>query len=425
MRAQTAVIAKLALRNLRRQVRRSLLTAASMIAGAALLIFSLILGDGTHEQWIDSAVRMAAGHLSIQSPRFHSSRALKDRMPAESRALVEKVLRQGGLPGGVHAVAPRLAVNGMASSAAGARPARILGVDPAVEAGFSVLDEKLQQGRYLQPDDRLAAYVGIELLKALDLRLGSKFVLTAQDAGGEIAGQLVRVVGAFRTGIPEVDRSLLHIPLSTAGAWLGCGGDVTAMGLLLGNSDQAPPVRRALQQRLSENPRLAGLRVLSWRESLPELDAAVKIDDFSNYLFQGILFGIIALGIVNTVLMSVMYRRREFGVLQALGLTPGQSASLVLVEGLILTSLSGTIGIALGLSLTWFFWGDGLDLSSMMNNEWSFSGVVMDPVVMPRFRPARMVQGLAFIFLIGTLASLYPALRALRIDVAETMKFER
>ena len=425
MSFKTAVITKLALRNLRRQARRSLLTAASMIAGGALLIFSLILGDGTHEQWIDSAVRMADGHLTIQSPRFQGSRALKDRMPGESRAFVEQALLQGGIVGEIRVMAPRLAVTGMASSAAGARPARILGVDPAVEVSFSVLDEKVRQGRYLRPGDRLAAYVGVGLLEALDLRLGSKFVLTAQDAGGEIAGQLVRVVGTFRTGIPEVDRSLLHIPLSTAGAWLGCSGDVTSMGLLLGNSEQVPQVRRSLQQRLSETHGTEALRALSWRESLPELDAAVKIDDFSNYLFQGILFGIIALGIVNTVLMSVMYRRREFGVLQALGLTPGQSASLVLVEGLILTVLSGTIGIALGLSVTWFLWGEGLDLSSMMDNEWTFSGVVMEPVVVPRFRVARMVQGLSFIFLIGMLASLYPALRAMRIDVAETMKFER
>lgn len=425
MKFKITVIARLALRNLRRQARRSLLTATSMIAGGALLIFSLILGDGTHEQWIDSAVRMADGHLSIQSPRFQDSRALKDRMPAESRAVVEQALRQGGLPGEIHDVAPRLTVTGMASSAAGARPARILGVEPTAEAAFSLLDEKVQQGRYLRPGDRLAAYVGIGLLEALDLRLGSKFVLTAQDAGGEIAGQLVRVVGTFRTGIPEVDRSLLHIPLSTAGAWLGCSGDVTSLGLLLGNSQQVPQVRRSLQQRLSETHGTEALRALSWRESLPELDAAVKIDDFSNYLFQGILFSIIALGIANTVLMSVMYRRREFGVLQALGLTPGQSASLVLVEGLILTVLSGTIGIALGLSVTWLLWGEGLDLSSMMDNEWTFSGVVMEPVVVPRFRVARMVQGLSFIFLIGMLASLYPALRAMRIDVAETMKFER
>ena len=425
MSSKTAVIAKLALRNLRRQARRSLLTAASMIAGGALLIFSLILGDGTHEQWIDSAVRMADGHLAVQSVGFQDSRALKDRIPSESRGLVEQALRQGGFPANINDMVPRLAVTGMASSAAGARPARILGVDPVVEAAFSVLDEKVRQGRYLQSGDRLAAFVGIGLLEALDLRLGSKFVLTAQDAGGEIAGQLVRVVGTFRTGIPEVDRSLLHIPLSTAGAWLGCSGDVTSIGLLLGNSEQVPQTRSSLRQRLSQHPGSEELQELSWREALPELDAAVKIDDFSNYLFQGILFGIIALGIVNTVLMSVMYRRREFGVLQALGLTPGQSASLVLVEGLFLTVLSGTIGIALGLSVTWFLWGEGLDLSSMMDNEWTFSGVVMEPVVVPRFRVARMVQGLSFIFLIGMLASLYPALRALRIDVAETMKFER
>ena len=116
MSSKTAVITKLALRNLRRQARRSLLTAASMIAGGALLIFSLILGDGTHEQWIDSAVRMADGHLTIQSVRFQGSRALKDRMSSESRVLVEQTLRQGGLPGEIHAMAPRLAVTGMASS---------------------------------------------------------------------------------------------------------------------------------------------------------------------------------------------------------------------------------------------------------------------------------------------------------------------
>ncbi len=425
MKTHTLVIARLALRNLRRQARRSLLTAASMIVGGALLMFSLTVGDGTHEQWIDSAVRMAGGHLSIQSPQFHTSRNLEDRLPAASRAFVEQALRQNGISDGIRAMAPQLTINGLASSPAGARPARIMGVDPAAEAVFSILDEKVLEGRYLQPKDRLAAYVGIDLLKGLDLRLGSKFVLTAQDASGDIAGQLVRVVGAFRTGIPEVDQSLLHIPLSTAGAWLGCGRDVTTIALLLGTSDHVPQIRHSLHQMLSTSPHIEDLRVMSWRESLPEVDAAVKIDDFFNYLFQGLLLGIIALGIANTVLMSVMHRRREFGVLQALGLTPRQSASLVLVEGLILTAISGIVGIALGLSVTWFFWGDGLDFSSAWSEEWSFSGVVMDPVVMPRFRPARVVQGLSFIFLIGALASLYPALRTMRIDVAETMKFER
>ena len=425
MKAQTKVIARLAWRNLRRQARRSLLTAASMVVGGALLIFSLTLGDGSHEQWIESAVRMAGGHLSIQSPQFHASRNLEDRLSAESRAWAEQALGQPSISNEIRALAPQLTINGLASSPAGARPARIVGVDPAAQAIFSDLDEKVIQGRYLEPKDRLAAYVGINLFRELNLRLGSRLVLTAQDGGGDIAGQLVRVVGTFRTGIPEVDRSLLHIPLSTAGAWLGCGRDVTTIALLLGNSDHVAEVRRSLHRTLSTSPHAEGLRVMSWRESLPELDAAVKIDDFFNYLFQGILFGIIGLGIVNTVLMSVMHRRREFGVLQALGLTPRQSASLVMVEGLILTTISGIVGIALGLSITWFFWGDGLDLSSAWGEEWSFAGVVVDPVVMPRFRLTRIIQELSFIFLVGVLASLYPALRAMRIDVAETMKFER
>jgi ABC-type antimicrobial peptide transport system permease subunit len=158
---------------------------------------------------------------------------------------------------------------------------------------------------------------------------------------------------------------------------------------------------------------------------MPELDAAVKIDDFGNYLIQGILFAIIALGIVNTVLMSVLHRHREFGVLQALGLTPSQTGGLVLVEGIVLTVVSGIVGIGLGIFITWFFWRDGLDFSAMWDEEWSFSGVVMEPVVIPLIRWARIVQALLFIFAIGALASLYPAYRATRIDVTEAMKFER
>ena len=158
---------------------------------------------------------------------------------------------------------------------------------------------------------------------------------------------------------------------------------------------------------------------------MPELAAAVAIDDFGNYLVYGILFVIIGFGIVNTVLMSVMHRHREFGVLQALGLTPGQTGAVVLFEGLSLTAVSAVIGIALGAFLTWYFFGDGLDFSGMMGEEMTFSGVVIDPVIIPLFRPSRFAQSITFILFIGTVASIYPAIRAARIDVTESMKFDR
>ena len=140
---------------------------------------------------------------------------------------------------------------------------------------------------------------------------------------------------------------------------------------------------------------------------------------------MGILFIIIAFGIVNTVLMSVLHRHREFGVLQALGLTPRQTGAVVLVEGLTLTAVSGCAGVLLGLVTTWYFFGNGLDFSGLIGEEMTFSGVVIDPVIVPLFRVSRLVQVFTAILVIGTVASIYPARRAATVDIAESMKFER
>ncbi len=425
MTRKFGIIVELALRNLRRQLRRTVLTSLAMVLGGAILMISLPLGDGTHEAWIESGVRMGSGHLSIQQPEFQASHKIGDRLSASARAAAEQALQDPVIARDVTAVSPQLEVNGLASSPAGARPAQIVGVDPEAEAKFTILDEKVVEGRYLREDDRLAAYVGSVLAEGLDLHLGSRMVVTAQDAKGEIASQLVRVVGIFKTGVPEVDQSVVHIPLRTAGSWLGSGDDVTNIAILVDESVHVEPVRRALSRKLAGPIEMNELTVMDWHEAMPVLDAAVKIDNFGSYLIQGILFAIIALGVVNTVLMSVLHRHREFGVLQALGLTPTQTGSLVLVEGLVLTAISGIIGISLGMFVTWYFWRDGFDFSSMWNEEWSFSGVVMDPVIYPVIRMSRVIESLVFIFLVGALASVYPAYRATRIDVTEAMKFER
>jgi ABC-type lipoprotein release transport system permease subunit len=425
MTRRLGVLVDLACRNLRRHLRRTILTALALVVGGTLLMITFPLGDGTHEAWIESGVRMGSGHASIQRPGFQTSRKIEDRLSREARAQAEAALEGPEVRGYVTAVSPQLAVSGLASSPTGARPVQVVGVESEAEAAFGILDEKTAEGRYLKPDDRLAAYVGSGLAEALVLRLGSRLVLTAQDASGEIAGQLVRVVGIFRTGVPEIDQSLVHVPLATAGAWLGTGGDVTQIAVLVEESYYVDPLRAALEETLVEPIGRRELAIVGWREAMPVLDAAVKIDDFGNYLMQGILFTIIAIGIVNTVLMSVLYRHREFGVLQALGLTPAQTGTLVLIEGLVLTAFSGIAGVALGLFITWYFWRDGLDFSSMVNEEWSFSGIAMEPVVIPIFRFARVVQALLFLLVVGTLSSLYPAFRATRIDVTEAMKFER
>jgi ABC-type lipoprotein release transport system permease subunit len=417
---RVTVMVRVAARNLIREVRRSLLTASAMILGLALLILSRSLADGAHEDWIETGVRLSTGHLAVQAPEYLETRGFSHRLgPDEVRAARDALNRHSGTLG-ITSVAPRLSVQGLASSASSALPVLIEGVDPEMEASFSLLAERVSEGRYLESGDELVAYVGEGLLRRLGLRIGSRFVVTAQAADGEIQGQLLRVVGTFSFGVPEMDEGVIHIPLDVAERWLGAPGDATTLAVLLGNSRDVPRAIRTLREELGTD----AIRVLSWREASPELDSAVRMDDYGDYLFHTVLFAIVALAILNAVLMAVLNRKREFAVLRALGLSGAETGLLVLTEGTLVTLLSGIVGTILGLAVTWGFFGDGLDLSVFMDGDFTFSGIVMDPVMVPAFRVAHLLQSLGFTLAIGVLASIYPAVHASRLDVADSLKFE-
>ena len=412
---------RLAARNLIRERRRTLLSGLAMVIGMALLVFSRALAEGGHEEWIEAGVRLGNGHVSVQDPEYGRRRTIDRRLAPPTVDAVERAIASPGIERRLVAAAPRLSVQGLASSASSALPVAVTGVDPEAERHFSLIPEKLDDGRYLETDDRLRAFVGARLAERLDLDVGDRFVLTAQDASGEIVGQMARVAGTFRTGIPEADESIVQIPLSTAREWLDVPGAATSYDLLLRGSRDVRAVRSALRSQLADLGDAA--EVLTWRDAQPDLAAAVRMDDFADYVFHAILFGIAALAIINTILMSVMRRTREFGVLRALGLRRSEVGRIVFVEGLLLTLASGVTGMVLGLAGTWLLFRNGFDFSSFMNEDLTAAGVVIDPVVIPAFRITQVLASLAFIFAIGSLASLYPAWRATRVDVAEAMKF--
>ena len=417
---RTLTLLRLAARGVLREARRSLLTAAAMALGLALLMFTRSLADGGHEDWINAGVRMGAGHVLFQAPGYRESRSLDDRLSGiQARAAIAALDALEG-PLAPMATTIRLSTNGLASSASSALPVVIHGVNPETEASFSHAAERITEGRYLEQDDRLAAYVGQGVAERLGLSLGSRFVLTAQSTDGEIQGQLARVVGVFRTGLPEVDEGVVHIPIATARSWLGAADGATTVGAILPTSGVVPEVVRAVRSDIGAGD----IRVLGWREAYPELDAALRIDDYGDYVFLGILFAIVALAVLNTVLMAVLHRKREFGVLQALGLTPAETGLLVFTEGLMLTALAGVVGMIAGAAFTWGFFRDGLDFSALMSEEMTFGGIVIDPVIVPKFRMVQVLQSFFSIAVVGITASIYPAYCATKIDVGEALKFE-
>jgi ABC-type lipoprotein release transport system permease subunit len=416
------LLVRLALRNVRRQVRRSFLTASAMVVSLILLMFSRAIADGAHDKWIEGGVRLGSGHVAFQAPGYAARHAIEYHLGAASVAAIDSALGDRAIAPRVAAVARRIEIAGLAASAAGAVPVSVQAVIPSEEHGFSEMDRRLVQGRYLEDADRLAGYVGEGLARRLQLELGDRLVLTAQALDSSITQQLVRVVGTFRTGIPEVDQGFLQIPLPTAQQWLGLDHGATSVAVLLHDSWETDRVVARARELLRSDT--ATIAVLSWRRAMPDLDAAVRVDDAGDYVFHAVLFLIVALAIVNTVLMSVLQRTREFGVIRALGLRRRDSAALVTLETLLLAGVSGIVGVVLGLALTWSLFRHGVDFTRFMGDQFTAAGTIIDPVFIPQFRVIQIVQSLAFIVVIGLLASLYPAWRATRIEITEAMKFE-
>ena len=386
-----------------------------MALGLALLIFSRTLSDGAHDDWVVSGVRLGSGHVIIEGDGYRDSGSLDDRLGGDDLVAVTSALSSTE---GIGEASTRLEVAGLASSTDGAVPVRILGVDPASELGFSRIGIEPRSGRYLQEGDRLHAFVGQKLAQRLGLDLNARFVLTAQGATGDIEGQLVRLVGTYQTGLDELDEGLVHIPMATARDWLGVGESATSVSLLLVDEAETEPVVESLREALMGR----SVSVLGWHEAMPELDSLIRLDDAGDWVFHGILFAIVAVAILNAVFMSVLHRRRELGLLHSLGLSRFQTGAVVFLEGFFITAASGFIGMILGFAVVWLFFRDGLDFSSMMPGDFTFSGVVMNPVLVPVIEMKHILQSLFFMGLIGVAASLYPAWVAGRLDPAEAVK---
>ncbi len=413
------VLLRLAVRNVLRQRRRSVLISLAMILGIALLIFFLALGDGLHAQWIDAGVRLADGHVSIETPAFRRSASLDDRLDSAAVARVARALADPSVAPFISVAAPRLSVSALASSASSALPVQVLGVDPDAERRFSALPEKLIAGRWLSDTDVHAAIVGQGLVSRLGLSLGSRFVITAQTTGGDVQEQLVFVTGIFHTGIRDVDEGMVDIPLRTARRWLSAPGAETSVAILLHDGSNADATAAALGPLLP-----AAARAFTWRQTSPELDAAVRVDNFGNYLFNGILLAIITVAVLEALLVSVLHRRREFGLLLALGLPASETSLVVLAEGLTLAVVSGAVGMALGMGVVWILGRTGLDLTGAMGTDMSISGAVVSPIVHPAVRLARAWEGTIVVLALGILSSVYPTWQASRIDAAQAMQSE-
>lgn len=403
------VIVRISWRNLWRHTRRTMLTVTTVSLGLALLLISLGLGDGSHRQMVDAAVRLGSGHVLIQQRGYQAEGALERFLERDQATLAQEWVKKQGQTFAVHQSLRRVFASGLASSAEGSTGVQILGVEPDAEASASRFDEKVISGSFLHNEARDQVVIGEGVARKLAVSVGQKIVLMAQEARTtEIQSRLVRVSGILRTGMEAFDQMLVVTDLQTAQQFLGLDEAIHQIALFL---PEEPPSQALALQGKRELP---GLEVLHWSDALPELRDYIRIDDGGNYVFYTFIFLLVGFTVMNTLLMSVLERGREFALLEAVGLTPGNRFAMVLVESGFLAFLSSLLGLTVGYAFHWYLHTRGLPLEIFYTGEISAAGVALDPVLYSDLSFNRLAGSILLIFALTLLLALLPALRAAR-----------
>jgi len=397
---------RLAWRNVWRNPRRTGLTVAATVFAVFLVVFFVAMAAGLHEKMIEDSVRIHSGHLSVSGEGYLESQTLEQYLQLDA-SFAEAIAATPGVRG----MAPRVVGFGLLSRDSATQGAALFGVDPEREASVSTLPDRIQRGRFVGADTPFGIVLGERLSKNLGADLGDTILVYSVAYSLEMAYELFTVVGIVKLPEPSLDRVLAVISLDDAQAFFAYGDRVTEVALLAENADAAPKLARTLAATLPElSP--SPVEVHTWEEIMPELEQLIFLDDAGMYILLVILVVVVAFGILNTILMSVLERTRELGVVLALGLRPGAVFRVVYLESMLLAFFGLLIGLALAIPAVLYYEAHPVMLSGAASAGMELFGI--EPVMTWKLKPWNPLGSAITILGVAAIAALYPALKASR-----------
>jgi putative ABC transport system permease protein len=404
---------KIAWRNIWRNPRRSILTISAIAFACVLLVFMLSWQLGSYDSMINFATRIHTGHLQVQAKGYEDKQDI--RLAVTNPDAVASALESTP---GVLAYTFRAKAFSLASSEERTYGILVIGIDPARETQVSTIKDLIRRGSYLSHDDTNEALIGELLAKNLHVDLGDEVVLLGQGRDGAIAATVVQIKGVYGSGQDDFDRSSLQIPLKSFQDVYAMGASVHAVVALVTALDDLERVKRAMTDRIEKTDRERRLVVLDWMELMPGLIQGIQMDLVSGLIFYFILIVVVAFSILNTFLMSVLERTREFGVLMAIGTTPRRLTRLLLLESTTMALLGIIIGIIAGGLITWYFQVHGIFISGASELMRQYG---IPERMWPQLSLASLSIGPGAVLIICALTALYPALKVRRLRPVEAM----
>ena len=402
---------KIGWRNLKRRRFRSILTGLMFFVGTYLLVFFVGLAEGTYAGMLTLGTRVWSGDFQMMSPDYKEKPALYKTMDLET---LETLTDPGILE-----TAPRIETFGLLARENKTIGVFLCGVIPDREikvCGFaSTMTEGVWWSTQFLEEGVMPIVVGKDVLQRLGAVLGDEISFVSQAADGSLAAELFNISGVLSTGIADLDREAVFIPLGTAQTMLALEGQVHKLIGITGNREHIQSLAATMNANFIRNKQK--IQVFPWNEIMPELERTIKADRQGLYLFLIIIMVVVLLGVANTMMMSVMERGFELGLLQALGTSPLLLIRVILSEIFWLGCIGVGGGVVLGIITIMLFGDAGVPMGGY---SFSYGGVIVDKMVPIITAKATLVFPL-FILLSGLISGLIPALKASKTMPAKAL----
>lgn len=398
----------MAWRNIERNLRRSLITVFAIALGLAALLFLWGFNDGVHNNMMRNLQQVIVGSVQIHAADFFKRPKLTRDIQnvADITSALDKL--------GVERRALRLRSFALAAGVETSRGLMMLGLNPDQEAETTRIAGKVTKGRFVRVDDTNACVLGATTAENLKVKLGDDVILLAEDRYGSLAAEKFELVGIIESGEMGIDRGLVIVPIGFMQQMLGMEGRYSEVVLQL-DRERLETVAMELRTRLEPQ----GYEVLRWYDMYPVMKEWVDLENGFYYIFLSIVLLIVAAGVMNTVLMSMLERVREFGVMMALGCGRVRIASLVLLESMMLGGMGVLAGTGLGMGLIYYYHRQGIDMSEMMDSVQRF---YIDTVIYTEIDTDHLLITVVSVLVAAALASLVPAWQAARLEPVEAIQ---
>jgi ABC-type lipoprotein release transport system permease subunit len=386
-----------------------LITVSAVILAVMLSTLTSSMQEGTYARMIDNMVKFYTGYIQIHHPDYWESKSINDTYQPDSllQATIESIIE-------IELAVPRLESFTLVSSGVNTKGCSLIGIDPEKEDSLTGLSKWIKQGKYLEKNSK-GVIIAINIAKNLGIGIGDTLILISQGYQGSSASALMPVLGILEFPSPQLNNFASYIDLRQAGEFFGASGRITSMSLMVKDYQVVKKTAQALNQKLTP-----AYSVKTWDEMQPELVNMIEGDRAGAVIMKGILYLVVGFGILGTIIMMLVERKKEMGVMVAIGMQKYRLQGILTYETFYMGILGVIAGTLLSIPVILYFVGNPLPLTGETGTIYESFGI--EPALFFSISPFIFINQAITILVITMMISIYPLLTVSGMQVIKAIR---